>query len=1452
MALEKSIVSVDLMHGLDRKHDSKTQKIPGKLVTLENGVFVDADTIAKGGGYSALPATQVSGANTLPQAFMLATRGQDLLQFSSGAPDVWLYSPHANRWAAISSDFQPTTLTKQAVVRNNYTQSAFDAATVGGVSLWAYSSSETNLLRYVLVDEVTGSILQTPRNLSAGTAFLPRVLVCNSRLCVIYEDSLGNLRMNVLGGTVAGVVPPPVDGSTGALWRMDEASGDSMADATGNGTTLTSVSATTAGVTGQAGLARSFAAGSEVSGRLSPALQAALNSGFARSFSFWVFRTGSSNGVLLRAADGDSENIRIGIDDGSLGAAGHLYVQWLALSDNGEYGSFTRVGALIPANVWSQVVIAITVDTSNAGKCLIKMYLNGLVASMASPGDIGPPISVSDGFMYVGGAGGPASGTFVGVLDEIEIVSRAMTQADAKARTVGRIVDPGLGADLVLETNTDAALNIMDAVTDGASIWVAYARTGDDFVAIIKTDETGAVSATTNVTAQAAADACHLNLFSGGNVGLVYSNNAANGVRIRIFANDLSSVIATSTLDGTTGSTLLHITSFQNGTGLTVLWDVGSGLVTASIKSATVGPTGSVTVAAAKLILNASLAGNAFLLNGLYCVAVVFSSPTQPTLFVYGISGAWAGKLLATALSLRSGGAEATMRLPSILYSGEHTVALPASERGRLALFGATDITSKGLSRLELGDYSTHARQFVEVSGCTFLTGGLPAWFDGQSIVEHGFALYPRVEAPTDAGAGGALSAGVYHVKACWEWTDAQGNLFRSAPVDAGAVTLLANHKLTYTIVTLTHSRKSGVVCAIFRTEANGSIYYRVFPQGGTSAFLNDPTVNVTTSVADNVADVDLIANEILYTTGGALAEGAAPACSSCCLHQGRIVVGGLEQPHEAWYTKLPVPQSGPGFSDALTLELDPLAGPITALASLDDALVLFKETQAYVVPGQGPDDTGSANGYGSPQLVSVDVGCLPGAAKAVLRLPDGLMFPAQKGLRMLAHGFQVSPVGADVDPLAVGILAGVLDGKASQARFYLADGSVLVWDYLWKQWSVLTGHQALDAVLWRSQATHLQADGSACVSDGSPTHNGTAIALKLETSWLSFAGVQGFERIWKMLVLGTFLAPSTLAVELAYDFEAFEVLPAPSPAASVASLPTWRLDEASGNALDVNAAVNLVDHGGCGSVSGKVGTARSFGGINQYFASAYAGTAAQIAHRLLVLGEWTVGGWLKPSALAPMVLLEFAKDAASGLAADNELLKVIMTSGGFLAVEWQHGAGQVSETSTVTLGAPFVPFQWRAWAVRKRLYSGVGASGRYSLDVFMDGALTQSFENIQNADGGQNAEWYIGKDNNYNSWLFGAADDVWTAPSALTEDAILTAAGGRLYSAFRLATGDVGSLSAPLSFRHSLAKQKCSALKIRITESGGDGLGFSLSSLGFEVGLKRGARKFSGAATKG
>jgi hypothetical protein len=157
-------------------------------------------------------------------------------------------------------------------------------------------------------------------------------------------------------------------------------------------------------------------------------------------------------------------------------------------------------------------------------------------------------------------------------------------------------------------------------------------------------------------------------------------------------------------------------------------------------------------------------------------------------------------------------------------------------------------------------------------------------------------------------------------------------------------------------------------------------------------------------------------------------------------------------------------------------------------------------------------------------------------------------MFQSQKGIYLLDRGLGVTYVGAPVEAWnAQTVTSAQLLANTNQVRFTLAPSTdatlpvnaALVWDYLVQQWSVFTPVNAVDSTIWQEQFVYLQPSGAAFIETPGQFVDpyGNAIKLRLVTSWIQLAGLQGFQRVWKALLLGDYFSPHTLLVQLAYDY---------------------------------------------------------------------------------------------------------------------------------------------------------------------------------------------------------------------------------------------------------------------------------------------------------------------------
>jgi hypothetical protein len=544
----------------------------------------------------------------------------------------------------------------------------------------------------------------------------------------------------------------------------------------------------------------------------------------------------------------------------------------------------------------------------------------------------------------------------------------------------------------------------------------------------------------------------------------------------------------------------------------------------------------------------------AFRYGGKAHVPVVYQSALQSTYFILDEDGSAIAKALPqTAGPIPT--ANTTSPFTSTSYVmpivanvtdlGNGVFRIPVLEQAALA--GTGIATNTGVSDITLTfDDPKHSFLYSELASALHFSGGFVQMYDGVDVVEHGFHLFPEGCTATPVGSGGSLSAGAYTYAVCYEWLDHQNQIHRSRPDEGIAqVTAVANDSVTLTIPYLQITDKVGdrpVQLVVYRTEANGTILHRV-------SSLTVPTVNVVNggsanaSYTDTMSDATLATMPLLYCQFLSqqpfeVENDPAPPTGIIQLHRNRLWVVDSTNPLTLWYSK-DVFQAAPvEFNSGFTKRIDPRGGPITALASLDDKLLIFKTTHVFIDIGQGPLNTGQNNDLSDAIIVTSDVGCID--ARSIVTTPLGVMFKSQKGIYLIDRSLAVNYIGAAVEAYnPETINAAFLVANTNQVRFTLDSGKALVFDYFVQQWGTFTNQQAVDALVWNQRPVMLRSNGSALrETDGVFTDAGSPIQLKIVTSWLTFANVLGFQRVRRAQVLGGWKSAHNLLIDVCVDFD--------------------------------------------------------------------------------------------------------------------------------------------------------------------------------------------------------------------------------------------------------------------------------------------------------------------------
>ncbi len=459
------------------------------------------------------------------------------------------------------------------------------------------------------------------------------------------------------------------------------------------------------------------------------------------------------------------------------------------------------------------------------------------------------------------------------------------------------------------------------------------------------------------------------------------------------------------------------------------------------------------------------------------------------------------------------------------------SIASQPGQEASAALFSQTGVNSATIQFFA----ATASYDNAVISNALHIIGGVVSTYDGAVVVENGFHVWPEAVVVSGQTAG----ANTYSVVAVYEWTDAQGNRYQSAPSIATQFTSAALNGTTntaiYTTSSLRITQKTGVVVAFFRTENNGTQFFRVSPNTGP---LNNPasdTVAYTDLTSDGSASIEKGQN--LYTFGGVIENVAPPASIVSDTFANRLLLVRSDNRLQVWYSKQISPGIPPQFSDLFIINMDPRGGDIIALQSMDANEIFFKKNLIFAIQGDGPDDTGQENTFSVPTIVSTDTGST-GPQSTVLT-PLGIMYKSTKGIYLLDRSLAVSYIGADVEYWnQFDVVSCDLVSKFNQVRYNMTNGDQLVYDYYMKTWSVRPLLSLIDSCILDTQYFYCDALGRVMADEpGVFTIAGQGYSMLAQTGWLSLAGIAGLQRVYGMMLTGTFQSPHTLKVSIAYDF---------------------------------------------------------------------------------------------------------------------------------------------------------------------------------------------------------------------------------------------------------------------------------------------------------------------------
>lgn len=460
------------------------------------------------------------------------------------------------------------------------------------------------------------------------------------------------------------------------------------------------------------------------------------------------------------------------------------------------------------------------------------------------------------------------------------------------------------------------------------------------------------------------------------------------------------------------------------------------------------------------------------------------------------------------------------------------------------------------LTAITMDFTATNRWQNAELPASMPFSAGTPSSYDGQSPTEIGFLNAPSFVSPADAGAG--LLTGTYLYTAIYEWFSAAGEIVQSAPAPI-ATYVAASKSATVTIAALQMSYKLSSSLTNGLSSPNGFVgdqhpvriaVYRTTGAAGSDTFYRVPVdlfqssdgntgVPSTLSLVDNIPDTTLETQPLLYaqplTPGAPLAKFCPPSATCMVVHRNRLFLVG-DDGTTVYYSGQYVDGEQAWFSDQFTLQV-PKGGPITAMASMDGILYIFKRDLIFSVTGDGPADNGTGNDLSVPEEIDTEVGCIE--PRSVVLMPGGLFFQSAQGIYLLSRARSASYVGKNVETALsnypvissanISDKNGCVYFEAMQTESPTINdpGITLVYDYVHGQWfqdiKKLAGdvqRSSHGAIVIGDKYYWGMLQGNFAIENAGYFDDTQWVTAEIDTAWIKPGGIEGYARMWRFQLL--------------------------------------------------------------------------------------------------------------------------------------------------------------------------------------------------------------------------------------------------------------------------------------------------------------------------------------------
>lgn len=1073
MGLDFQNVPLSFGQGLDTKDDPK-QLVPGKLTTLENGKFNIGKEINKREGFTALTKSIFGEGGTVSSGVMVQAYQDELLEASGFS--LYSYNNSVPNWIN-KGTLVTTKLESSTVIRTTTNQVLPDSALNGNLQCFTWYDSTLSQLSYTLYDTLTRQSIVNNGILSA-TGSVAKTLALGSNFVMLYYES-GSLKYK----TINTATPQTLSSAT-------TIASDINTNALFDATVFNS---------------RIYIAYASSSARVSMYY---LDSSLVLSTRLDVGSVTPNKAITVF---GDASNNA-----------------WVG------YGTASTVAAFVAnPNLTTTTLATTTIDSATIANIVgvvsgtLGTFYYEVVGTNTLAGD--PNNFIKLDILSIGGAnsGGAVLIRDVGLASKVFTISgvnyfwstkQSTLQStyfllNSGAKVIAKL-SQGLGGGYttraILPEVNNVATNRYQTATLVKDLLVS--------VGGVQSTQTGVQSATIEFIQDTVPNiVLGENSMIGG--GIVNMYDGANVVEhgYNVYPEGMTVTQTTSANSTVTVGHVLSGTVFGAGTA--------SSVGTSSIQYSAVyewtdnqgqnhrsAPSIPVTLSAAAMgvvgTFTGTMAGATAIITGVNNAPAV--APGQYVTFI-------------DAVNFTNPKANATVSTVST-----NSVTLSRSHSGTGTINGATFIvTNLPIGFITGVTSATAGSNTLTANGGNYDNLGIGAVLFSKGTSDTGTSeadIIPQGTYITAISQAGGTTGGdvTITISNPIKYATSTGSFFYTTDVSTGRIV----------VPTLRLTSKSRAVIAVYKTEVNGTVFY--LTTSPTNPTYNTTSVD-TVTIVDNTPDAILIGNNQLYTTGGELENIAAPASDILVSFKSRAIAIPSEDKLSWWYSKQVIPGQPVEFSDQFVNNVNSNIGNITAVGTLDEKIIFFGPSSKYFVVGDGPAPSGVNNDYSQAQHITGSTGCEN--QNSILEIPIGIIYQdPTKGIYLLDRSLSEQFIGKDVqqyndDP----VTSAQLIPESTSLKLTLTSGAVLLYDWFYGQWGTDPhATEAISSTLFDESYVYVQSDGLVLQETFDTfTDNRQYYALKMKTGWISFAGVQGYQRVCQLLILGQYKSPHTLNVNV-------------------------------------------------------------------------------------------------------------------------------------------------------------------------------------------------------------------------------------------------------------------------------------------------------------------------------